>query len=52
MHNGITFAPEEMKPLRLNPRCGFVLHILNQFNYRDFNEDTVEDTAWQWVLLP
>jgi len=50
VHNGVGFVEDDSKPLRLNGDCGFMLHVLNQFGYRDFDEATVTDTSWHWAL--
>ncbi|KAK9833478.1 hypothetical protein WJX81_008427 [Elliptochloris bilobata] len=50
VHTGVTFSADDRTVLRLNPDCGIVLHVLNQFKRRDFEEYTVADTSWQWAL--
>ncbi len=50
VHNGVGFVEDDSNPLRLNNDCGFMLHVLNQFGFRDFDEATVTDTSWQWAL--
>ena len=50
VHNGVGFVDDDCKPLRLNTDCAFMLHVLNQFSFRDFDEATVTDTSWHWAL--
>ena len=50
VHTGVVFTSNDQEVLRLNPDCGFVLHVLNQFKARSFSEFNATDTSWQWAL--
>ena len=50
VHTGVVFSADDKEVLRLNPDCGFVLHVLNQFKTRTFMEFNTTDTSWQWAL--
>ena len=50
VHTGVVFTSDDQEVLRLNPECGYVLHVLNQFKTRSFSEFNTTDTSWQWAL--
>ena len=50
VHTGVVFTSADQEVLRLNPECGFVLHVLNQFKTRSFSEFNSTDTSWHWAL--
>ena len=46
------WIPQEENSIFFNPKCGFLLHLVNLFGPRIPLEgsNVTRDTAWQWVF--